>query len=120
MQYIEIPDWRRKMSDFISNIPFLNNAKSGKNSIWRYLITIILCLGVASLVAGALLGALIVIWAVFNQAAFHQNFDTAIIYQLLSRPHIFNIFSWIKLFTIFLFFRPIFKGFTQKKVHFGY
>jgi len=79
------------MSDFISNIPFLNNAKSGKNSIWRYLITIILCLGVASLVAGALLGVLIVAWAVFNQAAFHQNFDTAIIYQLLSDP-IFLIF----------------------------
>jgi uncharacterized protein len=103
------------MSDFISNIPFLNNAKSGKNSIWRYLITIILCLGVASLVAGALLGVLIVAWAVFNQAAFHQNFDTAIIYQLLSDP-IFLIFLVGLSFSLSYFFLGLsLKVFHEKK-----
>ncbi len=114
MQYIEIHNWRRKMSDFISNIPFLNNAKSGKNSIWRYLTTIILCLGVASLVAGALLGVLIVVWAVFNQAAFNQNFDTAIIYQLLANP-IFIIFLVGLSFSLSFFFLGLSLKVLQKK-----
>lgn len=103
------------MSDFISNIPFLNNAKSGKNSIWRYLTTIILCLGVASLVAGALLGVLIVVWAVFNQAAFNQNFDTGIIYQLLANP-IFIIFLVGLSFSLSFFFLGLsLKVFHKKK-----
>jgi hypothetical protein len=100
------------MSDFISNIPFLNNAKSGKNSIWRYLITIVLCLGVASLVAGALLGVLIVAWVLFNQAVLHQNFDTAIIYQLLANP-IFLIFLVGLSFSMSFFFL----GLSLKVLH---
>ncbi|PKL66812.1 MAG: CPBP family intramembrane metalloprotease [Methanobacteriales archaeon HGW-Methanobacteriales-1] len=100
------------MSDFISNIPFLNNAKSGKNSIWRYLITMFLSLFVASLVAGVLLGALIVIWAIFNQTALHQNFDMGIIYQLLQNP-IFLIFLVGLSFSLSFFFL----GLSLKVLH---
>ena len=106
---------RRNMSDFISNIPFLNNAKSGKNSIWRYLATIILSLFLASLVAGALLGALIVAWALFNQIVLHQNFDTAIIYQLLQNP-VFLIFLVGLSFSMSFFFLGLsLKVFHKKK-----
>jgi hypothetical protein len=65
-----------------SNILFLDNAKRGKNNWWRYLITIILSLLIASVVAGALLGVFIVIGILI----FKQSFNVDLIYQLLEEP----------------------------------
>jgi hypothetical protein len=65
-----------------SNILFLDNAKLGKNNWWRYLITIILSLLIASVVAGALLGVFIVIGILI----FKQSFNVDLIYQLLEEP----------------------------------
>lgn len=66
----------------------------------------------ASLVAGALLGVLIVAWVLFNQAVLHQNFDTAIIYQLLANP-IFLIFLVGLSFSMSFFFL----GLSLKVLH---
>jgi membrane protease YdiL (CAAX protease family) len=71
------------MQDIVSNIPFLNNAKKGNNSILRYLITIILSLFVSSLVAGAFLAIFIVIWVLL----FKQGLNVeGLINQILKDP----------------------------------
>lgn len=74
---------RRKMPDIVSNIPFLNNAKQGNNSIWRYLITIILSFIVASFVAGAFLAIFIVIWVLLFKQGLNVEF---FLNQLLKDP----------------------------------
>ncbi|HSO25911.1 MAG TPA: type II CAAX endopeptidase family protein, partial [Methanobacteriaceae archaeon] len=71
------------MPDIVSNIPFLNNAKQGNNSIWRYLITIIISLFVASLVAGAFLAIFIVIWVLLFKQGLNVEF---FLNQLLKDP----------------------------------
>ncbi len=102
--------WRRKMSDIVSSIPFLNNAQQGKNSIWRYLITILLSLIIASFVAGAFLGIFIVIWVLLFKPSFNVDF----IYQLLSDP-LFLIFLVGLSFSISYLFLYLCVRFLHKK-----
>jgi uncharacterized protein len=49
----------------MSSIPFLDNAAAGKNNWWRYLLTIVLSMLLASLVAGILLAAILIIYSIF-------------------------------------------------------
>ncbi|MCK9151514.1 CPBP family intramembrane glutamic endopeptidase [Methanobacterium alcaliphilum] len=71
----------------MSNIPFLDSAHHGKNSWWRYLITIILTLAVAPVVAGAIIGFLLALVIMF----FSQNMDVSILlYQLSSTDALMN------------------------------
>lgn len=93
-----------------SNILFLDNAKRGKNNWWRYLITIILSLLIASVVAGALLGVFIVI-GIF---IFKQSFNVDLIYQLLEEPT-FLIFLVGLSFSISFIFLYLCTRFLHKK-----
>lgn len=93
-----------------SNILFLDNAKRGKNNWWRYLITIILSLLIASVVAGALLGVFIVI-GIF---IFKQSFNVNLIYQLLEEPT-FLIFLVGLSFSISFIFLYLCTRFLHKK-----
>jgi len=47
----------------MSRLPFLENAKTGKNNWWRYLFTVIGSLGLASIAAGLLIAILVVIYS---------------------------------------------------------
>ena len=98
------------MSNFVSTIPFLNNARQGKNSIWRYLITIFLALIVASFVAGAFLAIFILIWVLL----FKQSFNVDIFYQLLSDP-LFLIFLLFLSFSISYLFLYLCVRFIHEK-----
>lgn len=93
-----------------SNILFLDNAKRGKNNWWRYLITIILSLLIASVVAGALLGVFIVIGILI----FKQSFNVDLIYQLLEEPT-FLIFLVGLSFSISFIFLYLCTRFLHKK-----
>jgi membrane protease YdiL (CAAX protease family) len=93
-----------------SNILFLDNAKRGKNNWWRYLITIILSLFIASVVAGALLGVFIVIGILI----FKQSFNVDLIYQLLEEPT-FLIFLVGLSFSISFIFLYLCNRFLHKK-----
>ncbi|MDP1553180.1 MAG: type II CAAX endopeptidase family protein [Methanobacteriaceae archaeon] len=93
-----------------SNILFLDNAKLGKNNWWRYLITIILSLLIASVVAGALLGVFIVIGILI----FKQSFNVDLIYQLLEEP-IFLIFLVGLSFSISFIFLYLCTSILHKK-----
>ncbi len=48
----------------MSHLPFLENAKTGKNNWWRYLFTIVGSLGLASIAAGLLFAIVVVIYTV--------------------------------------------------------
>jgi len=54
------------MSSSISPISFLENASEGKNNWWRYLLTVIISLVGGSLVAGVILGLLLILFSVFS------------------------------------------------------
>lgn len=98
------------MSDIFSSIPFLNNAKQGKNSIWRYLITIVLSIGVASLVAGVFLAIFIIMWVLL----FKPGLSVNIINQLLQDP-LFLIFLVGLSFSISYLFLYLCLRFIHKK-----
>lgn len=98
------------MSNFVSSIPFLNNSLQGKNSIWRYLITIFLSLIVPSFVAGAFLAIFILIWVLL----FKQSFSVDIVYQLLSDP-LFLIFLVFLSFSISYLFLYLCVRFIHEK-----
>ena len=84
--------------------------KRGKNNWWRYLITIILSLLIASVVAGALLGVFIVIGILI----FKQSFNVDLIYQLLEEPT-FLIFLVGLSFSISFIFLYLCTRFLHKK-----
>ena len=84
--------------------------KRGKNNWWRYLITIILSLLIASVVAGALLGVFIVIGILI----FKQSFNVDLIYQLLEEPT-FLIFLVGLSFSISFIFLYLCNRFLHKK-----
>ncbi len=50
-------------------IPFLNNAFTGKNDWWRYLVTIILTWGASSLIASFIIGFILIILLLPNMGA---------------------------------------------------
>jgi uncharacterized protein len=102
---------RRKMPDIVSNIPFLNNAKHGNNSILRYLITIILSLIVASLVAGAFLAIFIVIWVLL----FKQGLNVEVFLNQLLKDPLFLIVMVGLSFSISYLFLYLCVRFIHKK-----
>lgn len=102
---------RRKMPDIVSNIPFLNNAKQGNNSILRYLITIILSLIVASLVAGAFLAIFIVIWVLL----FKQGLNVEVFLNQLLKDPLFLIVMVGLSFSISYLFLYLCVRFIHKK-----
>ena len=102
---------RRKMPDIVSNIPFLNNAKQGNNSIWRYLITIIISLFVASLVAGAFLAIFIVIWVLL----FKQGLNVEVFLNQLLKDPLFLIVMVGLSFSISYLFLYLCVRFIHKK-----
>ena len=102
---------RRKMPDIVSNIPFLNNVKQGNNSIWRYLITIILSLIVASLVAGAFLAIFIVIWVLL----FKQGLNVEVFLNQLLKDPLFLIVMVGLSFSISYLFLYLCVRFIHKK-----
>lgn len=48
----------------MSHLPFLENAETGKNNWWRYLLTLAGSLGIASIAAGLLIAVIVVIYTV--------------------------------------------------------
>jgi hypothetical protein len=50
----------------MSQFPYLENAKVGKNNWWRYLITILGSFGLASIAAGILIALMVVLYTVLN------------------------------------------------------
>ncbi len=99
------------MPDIVSNIPFLNNAKQGNNSILRYLITIILSLIVASLVAGAFLAIFIVIWVLL----FKQGLNVEVFLNQLLKDPLFLIVMVGLSFSISYLFLYLCVRFIHKK-----
>ena len=50
----------------MSHLPFLDNAKTGKNNWWRYLFTVVGSIGLASIAAGLLLAFIVVVLTVLS------------------------------------------------------
>lgn len=50
----------------MSHLPFLDNAKTGKNNWWRYLFTVVGSIGLASVAAGLLLAFIVVVLTVLS------------------------------------------------------
>jgi membrane protease YdiL (CAAX protease family) len=63
----------------MSHLPFLENAKTGKNNWWRYLFTLVGSIGLASIAAGLLLAVIVVIYTVFYYPAISQEMVNALI-----------------------------------------
>jgi membrane protease YdiL (CAAX protease family) len=63
----------------MSHLPFLENAKTGKNNWWRYLFTLVGSIGLASIAAGLLLAVIVVIYTVFYYPAISQEMINALI-----------------------------------------
>jgi hypothetical protein len=55
----------KTMSSLDSSISFLENASEGKNNWWRYLLTVIVSLVGGSLIAGIIVGVLLLVLSVF-------------------------------------------------------
>lgn len=99
------------MTDIVSSIPFLNNAKKGNNNTWRYIITIILSLFVASFVAGAFLAIFIVIWVLL----FKQGLNVEIFLNQLLKDPLFLIVLVGLSFSISYLFLYLCVRFIHKK-----
>ncbi len=48
----------------MSQLPYLENAKTGNNNWWRYVLTTVGSIGLASIAAGLLLALIIVVYTV--------------------------------------------------------
>ena len=67
----------------MSQLPYLENAKVGKNNWWRYLITIVGSFGLASIAAGILIAIMVVIYTVLNYPVISPDMINSMILKIL-------------------------------------
>jgi membrane protease YdiL (CAAX protease family) len=86
----------------LSPITFLNNASEGSNSWWKYVLTVIMSLVGGSLVAGIILGILLVLLSIFSSGGIANIYD--FITSALSSPFSLVILVGISYTLSYLFF----------------
>lgn len=87
----------RRLGDQAYNGPrFLFNAREGNNSLWRYILTIILTLGVSSILTGIILGIFLGIILLLS----HRTSD---IFNMLSNPFYLLIIAGMVFFVAYIF-----------------
>lgn len=86
----------------LSPITFLDNASEGSNSWWKYVLTVIMSLVGGSLVAGIILGILLVVLSIFSSGGIANIYD--FITSALSSPFSLVILVGISYTLSYLFF----------------
>lgn len=86
----------------LSPITFLNNASEGSNSWWKYVLTVIMSLVGGSLVAGIIMGILLVVLSIFSSGGIVNIYD--FITSALSSPFSLVILVGISYTLSYLFF----------------
>lgn len=86
----------------LSPITFLDNASEGSNSWWKYVLTVIMSLVGGSLVAGIILGILLVVLSIFSSGGIANIYD--FITSALSSPFSLVIMVGISYTLSYLFF----------------
>lgn len=86
----------------LSPLTFLDNASEGSNSWWKYLLTVLMSLVGGSLVAGIIMGILLVVLSIFSSGGIANIYD--FITSALSSPFSLVIMVGISYTLSYLFF----------------
>lgn len=101
----------------MSSIPFLENAHEGKNSWWRYLLTVVVSLVGGSLVSGLLIGLILILYSIFSSPGGLSDVLT-VIQTTLSNPLTIIVLLGVS-YTISAFLFYVFLRFVHHKRFLG-